>query len=356
MPAMIPHAARIFALGLICLLATRTHAQSEPVIELDARQIAALKITTIAAVAAETLPLSRLPAEIIAPLDATRTVSTPFAGVVASISADEGAQVRAGTPLARVHSRDFLAARAELQRSRSDAELAQSQARRDASLLDEGIIGRSRADASKARAADAQARLQQARESLAAAVTPKDGAPGEYELRAPIDGRILQRAIVPGQSVAAFEAAFTISAGNEVDLLVQAPLDHAADYAPGLGVILDDGARAEVVAVAHATTSGGQSIRLRARLADAGRWHIGQRSQVRLELRAPADAVQVPTSALIASGSTLELFIAHGQRYHAVSVERIGGDERHAIVRGALEDGDLVVNSGASALKSLRGE
>ncbi|WP_306524074.1 efflux RND transporter periplasmic adaptor subunit [Dokdonella sp.] len=356
MPALPAAFARMTCTLLASLAISAAHAQSEQAIELDARQVVALKLITVAAIEAQSLPLSRLPAEIIAPLDATRTVSTPFAGVVASISADEGAQVRAGTPLARVHSRDFLAARADLQRSRSEATLAQSQARRDASLLGEGIIARSRADESKARAADAQARLQQAQESLTAATTPKDGAAGEYELRAPIDGRILQRAITPGQSVAAFETAFTIAAGNAVDLLVQAPLEHASDYAPGLGVILDDGARAEVVAVALATTSGSQSIRLRARLADAGRWHIGQRSQVRLELRAPADAVQVPTTALIASGSTLELFVARNQRYHAVSVERLGGDERTAIVRGALKAGDAVVSSGASALKSLRGE
>ncbi len=342
------------ALAFACLFAGvgAAHAADS---EFDAAQAQRLGLRTEPAAAATSVPLDRLPAEIAAPLESARTVSTPFAGVVASVVVDEGAGVAAGTPLARVQSRDFLAAQADLARSGSDAALAQSQAKRDDSLLAEGIIARSRADETRARANDAQARLAQARGALAGVAVPANAAAGEYELRAPVAGRVLRRAIAPGQVVGAFEPAFVLAAEDGVDVLLQAPVARRAAYAPGLAVVMDDGAHASVVAVAAATESGSQSMRLRARLPAPTRWLVGQRTSVRLELPAPPTCGRVPLAALVPDGEHTLVVVANGTRYAAVQVERLGADARSAVVRGALKPGDAVVVSGASALKSLHG-
>ncbi len=346
--------------ALVCtLLIALSHgaipARAADAVELSAEQAKSLQLVTAPVIPAGTLALARLPAEIVAPLQSSRTVSAPFAGVVASIAVDEGADVELGAPLARVQSRDFLTAQMDLARSRSDLALAQSQSRRDAALLAEGIIARSRADETQARTADAQARFAQARDALAGVSIPSKAA-GEYELRAPIAGRVLHRSITPGQVVGAFEPAFMLASGAGVDVLVQAPLERSHEYATGLGVVMDDGTRGTLVAVAAATDAGSQGVRLRAHLPDAKHWRVGQRSSVRLELPAPQGAMRLPASALVASGTETLVFVADGASYRRVAVERLGSDGDDAIVRGALKPGDNVVTSGASTLTSVHGE
>ncbi|MDR2240943.1 MAG: efflux RND transporter periplasmic adaptor subunit [Zoogloeaceae bacterium] len=337
-------------------------------IQLDAAQARHLGIQTEAAQAAQGIPLDRLPAEIAVPLETSRTVSAPFAGVVSAVAVDEGAAVKAGALLARVQSRDFLAAQADLRRGGSEAALAQSQARRDAQLLAEGIIARSRAEETQARAADAQTRLDQARAALTGIAPAPDGVADEYALRAPVAGYVLRRAVAPGQVVGAFDAAFVLAADARVDVLFQVPAAQRGALAPGLRVEMEDGAQGRVVSVAAASDAFSQSVRLRARLDGATSWRVGERTTARLLLPAPAGAVRVPLGALLADGARTLVFVASDAggvvHYRAVAVERLGADAREAVVRGAAKDaspdalkaGDAVVARGASALKPLLAE
>ncbi len=343
---------RALALALLSIVGL-SHAQEQRTVEIPAQQARTLRLATTPAVAATTIPLGHLAAEVSAPLESTRIVSTPFAGVVVGVAVDDGEHVDSGEVLAQVQSRDFLAARAELARSGSESALAASRAQRDASLLAEGIIAKARAEESRARAAVAAAQLAQAREALAGTSPPELGAGGEYVLRAPLAGRVLHRAIAPGQAVAAFAPAFTIAAGSGVDVLIQAPIEFAASYAPGQAVTMDDGTRGKVVAAGVAAEGGSQNVRLRAHLPQAGPWLVGQRGSVRLDVAAPPGALRVPLSALIADGARTQVFVAEGDRYRAVPVERLGGDDDAAIVRGALEAGAPIVSSGASTLQAL---
>ena len=75
-----------------------------------------------------------------APLSASAQVVAPYGGVVTRVLVDEGAAVRQGQALARIQSKDVLAAQADLARARTDATAAATQARRDAALLAEGIF------------------------------------------------------------------------------------------------------------------------------------------------------------------------------------------------------------------------
>ncbi|MDR2853397.1 MAG: efflux RND transporter periplasmic adaptor subunit [Burkholderiaceae bacterium] len=344
-----------FVLGLLMGASTAATAAE---IRLDAAQAQRLDVRTETVQPAQGIPLDRLPAEIVVPLETSRTVSAPFAGIVSSVAVDEGAAVKAGALLARVQSRDFLAAQADLRRSRSDATLAQSQSQRDAMLLDEGIIARARADETRARAADAQARLAQARAALAGIAPVRDGAAGEYALRAPITGRVLRRAVAPGQVVGAFDPVFVLAADARVDVQFQVPVAQRNALAPGLVLEMADGVQGRVVTVASTADPVSQSLRLRARLPESAHWRVGERTTVRLLLSAPQGAVRVPLSALLADGARTLVFVASpaangGRQYRAVPVERLGADAREAVVRGALKAGEAVVARGASALKPL---
>ena len=86
------------------------------------------------------IPLDGLPAQTVAPLSASAQVVAPYGGVVTRVLVDEGAAVRQGQALARIQSKDVLASQADLARARTEAAVAAAQARRDATLLAEGII------------------------------------------------------------------------------------------------------------------------------------------------------------------------------------------------------------------------
>jgi multidrug efflux pump subunit AcrA (membrane-fusion protein) len=168
---------------------------------------------------------------------------------------------------------------------------------------------------------------------------------------------VLRRAISPGQVVGAFDPAFVLAADARVDVLFQVPVTQRAGLAPGLTVLMEDGAQGRVVTVGTASDPASQSLRLRARLPESVHWRVGERTTVRLLLPAPEDAVRVPLTALLADGARTLIFVAAqsagGMQYRAVPVERLGADAREAVVRGALKAGDAVVVRGASALKPL---
>ena len=169
-------------------------------IRLSAAQTANLGIQRTPAVAADSVPVTGLPAEVTVPLASSAQVTMPYAGLVTQVLVDEGEQVRRGQPMLRLQSRELIAVQAELARARAESGLAAQQARRDALLEQEGLIPAARAQESRARAQVADASVRQASASLAQ-LRPSGGAAGEFELLAPQAGRVLHRQVRPGQAL-----------------------------------------------------------------------------------------------------------------------------------------------------------
>ncbi|MDR2871642.1 MAG: efflux RND transporter periplasmic adaptor subunit [Xanthomonadaceae bacterium] len=323
-------------------------------IRLNDEQIKALGILTEKTVRAESVPLPGLPAQTQIPLDASARIVIPYAGVVTRISSDDGAMVAKNQAVARIQSREFLTAQAELANARNEAHTASLQARRDAQLLTEGIIPASRYEQTRLRVEMAQDALRQTQGALSHLRIPGDGQPGEYELLAPVAGRILQRDIAPGQTVTALDSAFVISQSRHLDIVFNAPIRAEQKLTTGLPVRLPDGSTATVMAVGASTDSASQSLRMRASLDEDSSFVVGQQFDVTLLLPAPEGAIAVPSSALLPEGSRHVLYVRTGQDFRAIVVDRLGGDGVQAVVRGEglLADMD-VITRGTIALKSL---
>jgi cobalt-zinc-cadmium efflux system membrane fusion protein len=320
---------------------------------LDSAQTGALGLQTEAAAAAATLPISGLPAEVAPPLHSSARIAAPYAGVVTRILRDEGDVVAKGDALVRIQSREFLSAQADLVRARSEAIAALQQAKRNELLLQEGIIAASRNEESRARAAAAEAAREQAEGALSGLRIVTGGVPGEYELLAPIAGQVLRRRVVPGQALVALEETYAVAAPGSLDLIFSVAVGSRSRVAPGMQVRLPDGSAGSVVAVGADTDRASQRLRVRARADDDHGLVAGQHLELTLLAPAPADSIAVPTAALITEGDGHVLYVLAGETYRAVRVERLGGDQHQAIVRGDVRPGELVVIRGASALKSL---
>lgn len=320
---------------------------------LDPVQTEALGLQTDVAVTATTMPISGLPAEVAPPLHSSARVAAPYGGIVTRILRDEGDVVVAGDALVRIQSRDLLAAQSDLARARSEAAAAKQQAKRNELLLQEGIIALSRNEESEARASAAEAARRQAEGALSGLRIVSGGAPGEYELLAPIPGRVLRRMVVPGQAVASLEETYAVAAPGSLDLIFSVAVTSRSSIAPGMQVRLPDGSTGSIVAVGADTDRASQRLRVRARADDDRGLVAGQHVELTLLAPAPLDSVAVPSASLITEGDGHVLYVLAGETYRVVRVERLGGDTAQAIVRGDVQAGDRVVVRGASALKTL---
>ena len=251
--------------------------------------------------------------------------------------------------------------------------MAAAQARRDATLLAEGIIPATRNEQTQARAAAAQSTLQEANGALARLRPVSGGQAGEYELMAPLSGRVMRRHLSLGQAVAPLDIAFIVAQPGPLDVSVAVPLRWRSDLHPGLEVRLPDGTIARVTAVGGDTDLSSQSLRVRARVdadqAGADRYAAGQQISVALLLPAPQGTLSVPSSALLPAGSGHVLYVAEPAsqdkqgdlRVRAVPVQLLGQDESEAsnAVRPTSPDtaplvaGMQVVVRGTALLKSM---
>lgn len=322
-------------------------------LQLSEAQAQALQLQVEPAQAAEVVAVSGLAAEALAPLDASAGVVAAFAGVVTRVLVDEGDDVRRGQPLVRIQSREVLSAQAALAQARSEAEIARQQAERDQALLKEGIIAAARAQASRAQLAVAEGARVQAEGALSGLRLVSGTVPGEYEVLAPMDGRVLQRMVVPGQALDALAPVFSIAAPGRLDVVFNVSLALREHLSPGLQVQLPGGGSGEVVAIAAGTDRASQSLRVRARVEQPGALVAGEHFVLNLLLPAAPDAVRVPVSALVIQGDAQALYLQEPDGYRGVLVERLGGDGAHAVVTGAVRPGDQVVVRGAGALKTM---
>lgn len=327
---------------------------AQDTIALEPTQASLLGITASTAQPAQAIALEHLPATLEAALEHSTAITSPYPGTVSRVLVLEGEDVAAGTPLAWVQSREYLALETAATRAASETKLAKAQAERDAALLSEGIIPAARAEASKAQYAQAAATQAEAQRALLLAPRARAGAPGEYELRAPMAGRVLERRITPGQALEALETAFVVADASRVDAVIRVPVSAREQLRPGLVVSLaGSDLTGHLVAVGHAVDPGSQTLVARARFEQARSLVPGENTTVTIQLPAPADSLALPRMAVIRQGNDSVAFVVEAGGYRPVSVEVLGQSRDSVIVRGELSAGESVAATGTSALKAL---
>jgi cobalt-zinc-cadmium efflux system membrane fusion protein len=336
---------------LMCGLAMPPAMAVDAVKVLTPAQRQALDIRTARVQPATQVPLDGLPAAVHVPLGDSAVVTAPYAGVVVDVLAREGEHVRRGQPLARIRSREAMTLGADLAAARGEYRVAQAQAERDRRLLAEGIIAGARAQANEARRDAAAARLHELEAARAGA--PAGAEPGVYELRAPIEGRVLERAVQLGEPVAMFATAYVLTRGDRVMLELRVPAREAAALRPGLPVRVDGGGEGQVSEIGGAVDPASQSVRVRADVA-RGALLVGQQTQATLLLPAPAGAWRVPSAAVVERAGVAHVYVVRGNGFAAVAVERLGRTaDGESVVSGPIAAGAELVVRGAGALDAV---
>ncbi|MCK9539246.1 efflux RND transporter periplasmic adaptor subunit [Dokdonella sp.] len=336
---------------LLALVVAPAAAQS--LLEVSAAQRRALGIEVGAPQPAAYVPLDGLPATVRAPLHESAVVTAPFAGVTVAILAREGTLVHRGQALARIQSREVMSLGSELVAATGEMRVARAQAIRDQQLLDEGIIPAARAQAALARRDAAAAHLRELQAARALAPQAAGAAPGTYELRAPLDGRVIERSLRLGEPVAAQAKAFVVAEPGRAMLEIQVPARYVGQLHTGLEVRTAGGLTgtlSELGATVHAAS---QTVLVRASM-QGEQLLPGQHTSATLLLPAPPHAWALPSSGVVESAGQRLVFVERSGGFEPVTVTLLAqtGDGR-SVVSGSLNASDQVVVAAAGTLKAM---
>lgn len=337
--------------ALLALVAASAMAQD--VLKLSTAQRQALAIEVGTPQVAKEVPLDGLPATVLAPLQDSTVVSAPFAGLTMAILAREGETVRRNQPLARIQSREAMTLGADLAAARGDFRVAEAQAKRDQQLLDEGIIPAARVQTALATRDSAAAHLRELEAASAMAPQAAKAAPGTYELRAPIDGVVIERDLRLGEPVAALSKAFMVAKPGLATLEMQIPARYAGQLRTGLQVRTDDGAVGSLSEVGAAVHTASQTVLVRANLSGE---HLlpGQQTSATLLLPAPRQAWLLPAGALTEHAGKRVVFVERDGGFVPLAVTLLAqASDGQSVVTAPLTAETRVVLAGAAALKPM---
>ncbi|WP_130618111.1 efflux RND transporter periplasmic adaptor subunit [Dyella amyloliquefaciens] len=328
-------------LGLASLVVTAALA-AEPVVA----------IPTARAARVDRVPLDQLPATVKLPLEGTAVVVTPLGGIALEVLVREGDTVKRGQVFARLQSREAMTLAADLSAAQGAYRVAAAQAGRDEQLLKEGIVPESRLQASVASRDATAARVRELQAARAWAPAASGSGMGVYELRAPMDGRVIERAMQPGGTYDALAKAFVVVAGQRVMLELRVPASFATQVRRGQEVRTREGAIAKVSETGGALDVASQTVLVRAE-GEAGSLLPGMQTSATLWLPAPQDAVSVPSGALLGEGGAALVFMRTATGFRAVDVTVLARDgESRRTVRGGLKHGDEVATGMLDTLRA----
>lgn len=362
---------RLLLLPPLLLTALLAHAASGSLVLTPAQQrqagvqtatpvaVAAATGTPAGAAAAATLALS---GTVVAPPQAVALVSAPLGGVVQAVLVQAADGLRAGQPVARLHSPALMAAQREYLQLQLQATQAQDRLQRDEQLAADGIIAAARVVEARNTAQQARLAAQERRQALRLAGLG-DGQISQLVATATVQpvlavaagaaGRVVEVLVQPGQQVEAGAPLLRLARPLPLGLALQATTAQAAQLRPGAAVRLADcDLTGTVRGLVPAMQGSNQAVIVQVALARAS--DCVQPNQVvtaRVALpSAAAGALQVAAAALLQLDGQDQVFLQTPQGFRPQPVQLLSRNGAQATVRGLAADARVVV-AGVAALK-----
>lgn len=320
-----------------------------------------LAIETAEAEAASGVPLGSVPGRITLPPEARNAVTSPFPGAAIRIYVIEGQPVRQGAPLALVRATQPVSISGDIARARAELGVAESQAARLGELASEGVVAQARAD-------EAEARLQQARATLAEAQRMASlsgtGPDGTMTLRAPISGRVSHVGIDTGEMVGDGAAPFIIEATGPLRVELQLPERLAQQVRPGMSVEVqlpgsEEGAppiTGQIMTVAPSIEMETRSVMATASISAAPGLVAGQNVMVVISGASSGEGVSVPSAAVTRFDGEDHVFVKDGDSFVPRAVEVVANAGGRAVIAEGLAAGEVVATSSIAELKAASAE
>jgi RND family efflux transporter MFP subunit len=357
-PAKTRRIAPFVALGLTLLLFTfigvRYKQASEQRAEIAAKALAAVT-TAVEPATAREVSVTRGAVEMWQPRVAIMGTLTPIresnlsfkvSGRLATVEASTGHLVKTGQRLASLDSADAAAqvnaGSALVHASEVELAIARDTEERSRALKSQGATtdAQHRGDAQRVQLA--QARLEQAKAQLSAAVTAQNN----NRLVAPFGGRITLGPSAPGATVSTGQTLFRLEDTSALRLLATLSVDDASLVSVGATVEVDGGkAQGRVTAVLPSVDAQTRRVPMLAEIDNTGPAPLLGGVLVRATVVAgqtPVRVVKLPAEAL-RPGSQDEFVLVQGDKAKVVRATFARDESGSLLVREGVTETDVVV-------------
>jgi RND family efflux transporter MFP subunit len=228
----------------------------------------------------------------------------------------------------------------------------------------EGIIPDRRLLETQARYSQARTAADQAGQTLESAgydeqslakIIEQGKISSRLELRAPLDGVVLEQLVSPGEQLEALAPVFRIGQLSPLWLEIHVPLEAVSSIATGMDVqVADPEIMGKVLTIGRMVHGADQGVMVRAEVSDeAGQLRPGQFVEIEIAQGGEGQRFRIPRSALVRNEGQAMIFVQTGEDYQAKNVEVVAEEASKIIIRGDLGPQDRIVVSGTSALKSI---
>jgi len=301
--------------------------------------------------------------------DNEATVAPLIMAQILEIRVREGDSVARGDLLAILDTRELedalSQAEAGLEASRSGIAAAQAAwqaqeaaTKRDRMLFEAKAISQEQWDHSRTAQVSALARLDATQAEMRMAAKRRDQArtrQGYARLKAPFDGRVVNRSADPGDLAIPGKPVLTLVQGEGIRVRAQLPADDLTAITAGLEVRLSLGGASVESNISRVVPAMDQS-RLAVFEVDLqtppAQFVPGATVAVDLQLRA-MEGLLVPTRALLEGEYGTWVFTVEDSTVLPVEVEVLARSTTHAVVNGDLDQEDMVVTALPSRLMLL---
>lgn len=312
-------------------------------------------------IAKQGAPMWSEPTDSFVRLDETKVarVGVPLAGRVNRVYVELGFEVKLGQPLFSVCSADLSTLHAERRKAHLELEAAQIRVERVSALAAEHALPER-----DARAAEQQMKL--ARLSLKAAefrhasLNLTSVSDGEFVVRAPRDGRIIEKHVIPAQQLSARSPAPLMTLGDLSSVWLTADLFEAdamgvAERTPArvtLPIQPGQELSGEVSSISAVVDREHRTVAVRVRLDNAeGRLKINMLARVRFLISPASSTTSIAARAVASDGFRHYVYVRSvGGEYTRRSVSPGSVIAGRVLIAEGIEPGDEVVVSGIRLL------
>ncbi|WP_024301071.1 efflux RND transporter periplasmic adaptor subunit [Pseudogulbenkiania sp. MAI-1] len=279
-------------------------------------------------------------------------VAAEVSGRITAVLVEEGQQVRAGQPLARLDAANLADARhmaeAEVERLQALVVQQMSQVKRDSMLVERGFISPSAMESSSSALAALQQQLEAA--ESAAAIKRRDA--GKAVIVAPLSGQLEARLVSVGDFVGVGKVLFRINASGARRVKLAVGGEAGERLQPGQALRLSDGSRTAEVKLSEVRAGFDAASRSRVAYAPLPAdtpWRVGDALDGELTLSRKT-ALAVPLPAVVERPKGMVVYVVKDGRARERAVSTgLGSGDWVEIVSG-LKAGETVAVDGAGFL------
>lgn len=270
-------------------------------------------------------------------------IRAQVAGLIRSISFQEGSAVKKGQVLVKVDDSEL---RAQLSQALTRQNLASENARRAGLLLQKEAISQEERDVAAAELKSLQAQTQLIRAQLA-----------KTTIRAPFSGRIGLRNVSVGGYLTPETVVANLVNTDPVKITFAVPEKYANQVKNNTEITFtvagsNEKNKAVVYAIEPGIEATTRTLELRARAANpTGALRPGSFANIMMPLTTIQDALLVPTQAIVPVQNGKKVFVAQNGKAKEIMVEAGTRTEKDILITAGLKAGDTVLTTGIMTLK-----